>query len=156
MNKKILIAFDESENAQKTVSFVAEHFITDHEITIFHVVSDIAAVCGMDSPSLTPYFNSERNSFCRIEERKKEIVTDIIHEAKNKFHHAKFNADKIEVKIQTQQKGVASDIIQEAKKGDDIVAMGRTAKSGIKEFLMGGTTQKVLHGLENTPLLIFD
>lgn len=156
MNKKILIAFDESENAQKTVSFIANHFTTDHEITLFHVVSDIAAVCGMDSPSLTPYFNTERNSFCRIEEHKKKIVTDFVHEAKNKLHHAEFNADRIEVKIQTQQKGVAADIIQEAEKGYDIVAMGRAAKSGIKEFLMGGTTQKVMHGLKNTPLLIFD
>nr|WP_321397342.1 universal stress protein [uncultured Desulfobacter sp.] len=156
MNKKILIAFDDSENAQKTVSFIAKHFTTDHEITFFHVVTDIAAVCGMDSPSLTPYFNSERNSFCRIEERKKKIIMHIVDEAKTKLLHAQFNADKIEVKIQTQQKGVAPDIIKEAENGYDIVAMGRAAKSGIKEFLMGGTTQKVLHGLKNTPLLIFD
>jgi len=156
MNKKILIAFDESENAKKTVSFVAEHFDKDHEITLFHVVSDIAAVCGMDDPSLTPYFKSERNSFCRIEEHKKKIVSDILNEAKNKLHHADFNPDKIEVKIQTQEKGVAADIIQEAKKGYNMVAMGRTANSGIKHFLMGGTAQKVLHGLENIPVLIFD
>lgn len=156
MSGKILIAFDESQSTQKTISFIAEHFTRDHDITLFHVVPDTAAVCGLNSPSLTPYFNAERDSFCRMEDQRKKIITDMVEDAKKSLQNSQFDAGRIEVKVQTQHKGIASDIIQEAKNGYDIVAMGRRASSGIKEFLMGSTTQKVLHALEGIPLIIID
>jgi hypothetical protein len=52
MTKKVLIAFDDSENAFRGVKYVADTFKTDTEITLFGVVPDVADICRMDSVGL--------------------------------------------------------------------------------------------------------
>ncbi len=71
MGRKILVAIDDSENAMRAVQFVAEAFTQDQTLTIFSVVQDTAALCEMNSPELTPYFISQQESFCVLEDKKK-------------------------------------------------------------------------------------
>ncbi|MFH1153765.1 MAG: universal stress protein [Pseudomonadota bacterium] len=156
MSGTILIAFDESANARKAITFVADHFTRDHGVTIFHVVPDTAAACGLNSPSLTPYFNSQRTSFCLMESQRAKIVEDMVEQARDLLLKAGFGKDSIQVKIQTQDKSIASDIIQEARSGYDIVVMGRKGSPGIKEYLMGSISQKVLNALEETSLILVE
>ena len=62
MGHKILVAFDESENAKRAVDYIAQVFPRDAEITLFSVLQDSAAICEMNSPELTPYFESQKNA----------------------------------------------------------------------------------------------
>lgn len=157
MNQHILIAFDDSETAQKTIDFVTEHLDKDHDITLFHVVPDTAAACGLDSPSLTPYFEKERNSFCRMEKERQTLMEKVLKAAKERLRSAGFSDDRIYIKAQVQDKGIAADIVHEAKNGKyGMVAMGRQSSSGIKDFFTGSTVQRVLHALAGTPLVIVD
>ena len=82
MTKKILVAIDDSENAIRAVEFVANTFTTDNRITLFNVVQDTATMCEMNSPELTPYFTSQQSSFCLLEEKKKELVTQALQQSK--------------------------------------------------------------------------
>ncbi len=50
MGKKVLIAFDDSENAMRSVKFVAEHFACDAGVTLFSVLEDTQTLCSMNSP----------------------------------------------------------------------------------------------------------
>ena len=102
MTAKILIPFDESECAQNTVTYVAANLNKEDEVTLFHVVPNTAAACGLNSPSLTPYFEKERNAFCRMEEKREKMILDTLEAARNKLIHAGFAKDKVYIKTQPQ------------------------------------------------------
>ena len=60
MGKKVLVAFDDSENAMRAVEFIVTTLTNDCDITLLSVMPDTAAICDMDSPSLVPYFRSQQ------------------------------------------------------------------------------------------------
>lgn len=156
MTAKILIPFDETECAQNTVTYVAENLNKDDEVTLFHVVPDTAAACGLNSPSLTPYFETERNAFCRMEEKREKMIRDSLDAARNKLINAGFANDKVYIKTQPQGKKISDDIIHEAQTGKyNTVAMGRSSTSGLKEFFIGSNASRVMHAL-NIPVIIVD
>ncbi len=72
MEKNILIALDDSDNAMAAVESLAENFTPDHKVTLFSVVQDTAAVCEMYSPELSPHFMAERRDFCSLDHIKKD------------------------------------------------------------------------------------
>ena len=156
MTAKILIPFDETECAQNTVTYVGENLNKDDEVTLFHVVPNTAAACGLNSPSLTPYFETERNSFCRMEEKREKMIRNILEGARNELISAGFAKDKVYIKAQPQGKKISDDIIHEAQKGKyNTVAMGRSSTSGLKEFFIGSNASRVMHAL-NIPVVIVD
>ena len=67
MEKKILVAIDDSENARRAVEFVANFFIPDNKITLFNVIQDTATLCAMNSSELTHYFTSLQITFCLLQ-----------------------------------------------------------------------------------------
>ena len=154
MGQKILVALDDSENAGRAVEFVAKNFKLEHEITLFSVLPDTVAICDMNSPELTPYFLSERNAFCILEDKKKLLMTEALHRAKGILLDAGFAEDKITIKAETKAKGIAQDIAREAGKGYDVVVMGKRGLSGINEFLLGSVSQKVLHAAKDQTFLL--
>jgi len=51
-------------------------------------------------------------------------------------------------------KGIARDIVAEADSGYDTIVMGRRGLSGIKEFVMGSVSQKVLHSVKDVSIIL--
>lgn len=156
MTKKILVAMDDSENAMRAVEFVARSFTRDHEITLFSVLLDSAAICDMDNPSLTPYFMANKGAFCSIEDQKRNLVMEALENAKKTLVRAGFEEGRIRIKTETKKKGVARGIIDEAASGYDIVVMGRRGLSGMKEFFLGSVSQKVLQSKEAISVVLVD
>jgi nucleotide-binding universal stress UspA family protein len=154
MIQKILIAFDDSENALKAVELVAKQFKKESHITLFNVAMDTAALCNMNSPELTPYFKSQQKSFCLLEDKKKDLVGDALKNAQSIFKDAGFTEDQIEIKVLPQKGNVAKDILEEAESGYDLVVMGRNGKSGVKEYLLGSIPLKVFNHAKNVSLLV--
>jgi nucleotide-binding universal stress UspA family protein len=145
MAQKILLAIDDSENAIRAVEFVASTFTADNRITLFNVVQDTATMCEMNSPELTPYFTSQQSSFCLLEEKKKELVTEALQKSKTILLDAGFEEKNITIKAELKQNGVARDIIKEAQSGYNVIVMGKRGVSGIKDFLLGSISQKVFN-----------
>lgn len=156
MGKRILVAFDDSDNAMRAVEFIARSFTPDHEITLFSVLPSTAIICEMYSPELTPYFLSQRDAFCAIEDKKREMVEKAADRAKEVLRKAGFDEKDIHVKIETQKRGIARDIVNEANSGYDTVVLGRRGLSGIKEFFLGSVSQKVLHAAKDVSVLLID
>jgi len=92
MGRNILVALDDSSNAMRAVQFVAETFTPDHTVTLFSVVQDSATLCEMNSPELTPYFMSQRESFCVLEDKKRELIRDAQEKAGKILMDAGFNS----------------------------------------------------------------
>ncbi len=155
MAKKILIAFDESENSLRAVDFVGANFAPDASVTLFNVLLDTEAMCAMQSPELTPYFKAEQSAFCTLEDKKKELVSQAMQKARRDLVDCGFSKDKIEIKTVVREKGVARDIIKVAQNGKyDLVVLGRQGLSGIKEFFLGSVPQKIIHGAKNVSVLL--
>lgn len=154
MGHNVLVALDESENALRAADFVCRHFTPDHRVTLLSVIPDTAALCAMNSPGLTPYFMSQKQVFCSLEDKKKEIVSSAMELAKTRFVSAGFLEGSLTIKMETLKEGIARDIIAEAVKGYDAVVLGRRGGSGMKKFLMGSISQKVVNGLNETPVIL--
>jgi nucleotide-binding universal stress UspA family protein len=154
VEKKILVAMDESANALRAAQFVAQSFTPDHKIILFHVIMDTPAVCKMNSPELTPLFLQQQINLCSIEEKKKELVSKAMTEAKRLLTQAGFPQKNITLKMEKLKRGVARDIMAEAKTGYHAVVMGRRGLSGVAEFFMGSVSQKVLHGTKDLSVIL--
>ena len=153
MEKKILIAIDDSENAMRAVKYVSKTFTSDHEVTLLSVLPDTMAICDMNSPELVPYFQAQQESFCLLEEQKRKLMANSLENAKNLLLEAGFEAKAISVIANPKKLGVARDIVEEARKGYTMIVMGRRGLSGIKEFFMGSVSQKVLHLTKDASVL---
>jgi nucleotide-binding universal stress UspA family protein len=151
---KVLVALDDSDNAVRAVEYVSKNFTPDHDVTLFSVIPDTQALCNMDSPELTPYFLSQRNVFCSLEDKKKELIEAASKKGKDLLLKAGFKKEKITVKVQAGKKGIARDIVTEAESGYDTIVLGRRGLSGIKEFMMGSVSQKVLHAVKDASIVI--
>lgn len=157
MAKKILIAFDESENAMRAVDFVGAHFAPDAEVMLLSVLLDTQALCDMHSPELTPYFKSEQSAFCTLEDKKKEVVSQAMKAARRGLINCGFAADKVHTQAVVREKGIARDIIKTAQNGGySVVVLGKAGLSGIKEFFMGSVSQKVAQGAKNVSVLLVE
>ena len=155
MGQKILVALDDSRNAMRTIVFITKTFSpSENDITLFSVLPDTAALCDMNSPELTPYFLSQHSNFCQLEERKKHLVNEALQQAKDILVNAGFDKDRISLKVQVKKRGIARDIIEEALCGYSIVVMGRRGLSGVKEFILGSVSQKVIHSVKDISVLI--
>ncbi len=154
MSQKILIAFDDSENAMRAVDYVAKLLSKDGRITLFSVVQDTASICDMHSPELAPYFKSQQDSFCVLEEKKKQLLSAAQLKAKEILAASGFKEDQIRLKSEPKKKGIARDIVAEAQAGYDLVVLGRRGLAGIREFFMGSVSQKVLNLAQELPILI--
>ncbi|MCD6224462.1 MAG: universal stress protein [Deltaproteobacteria bacterium] len=156
MTNRLLVAFDDSENAMRAVEFITKYFTADHKITLFNVLPDSAVLCAMNSPELTPYFLSQKSSFCILEDKKKELINEAMQKAEKKLISAGFDKKNVKMKIKNRRIGIARDLITEAQSGYDVVVLGRRGLSGIKEFLIGSVSQKVLHSVKGVSVMIVD
>jgi nucleotide-binding universal stress UspA family protein len=155
MAKKILVALDYSENAARAVHFVANTLSCDHEIVLFSVIPDTAAVCGLEGDTLIPYFTAHQNAFCQLEDEKKQLISKAQTAAKRALIEAGFSEEKITFKAGPQKKGVARDIVAEAgRSGADVIVLGRRGISALKEFFLGSVTQKVLQLSKDLSILL--
>jgi nucleotide-binding universal stress UspA family protein len=138
----------------RAVAHVARIVGRESTVVLFSVIPDTAALCGMNSPELTPYFNAQRDSFCILEEKKREVLAAAQQKAKALLVANGFGEKQVVVKTESRRKGIARDIAAEAQSGYDLVVLGRRGLSGIRELLMGSVSQKVLHLVEEIPILI--
>lgn len=154
MGRKILVAFDDSENAMRAVEYVAESFSSDQKLMLFSVIPDTVAICDMNSPELTPHFLSQQQSFCVLEEKKEELMKEAQQKAKGILMAAGFEEGKIKMTIVRGKKGIARDIVNEAKSGYDTIVLGRRGLTGIQEFLLGSISQKVFNLAKDFTVLL--
>ncbi|MCF8050548.1 MAG: universal stress protein [Desulfobacterales bacterium] len=154
MAKKILVGFDDSENAIRAVEFITSTFSTDNRVILFSVLQDTAALCDLNSPELTPYFKEQQQSFCTLEEKKKSLVEAALDKAKAMLLEAGFPADNIKTKVKSKSKGVARDLVDEANKGYDLVVLGRRGVSGVREFFFGSVSNKVIQAAKDVSILV--
>ncbi len=157
MGNRILLAVDNSTNAQKGVKYVANMANPTSMVTMLSVLPDPTAACELDGPSLIPIFKKNVRAFCIIEEAKKSAVEGFMDEAKKLLVRAGFSSKNIAVRIRKKKVGIARDILKEAEKGKyDTVVVGRRGLTATKQFTFGSVSNKVVHLAKNVAVVVVD
>ncbi len=158
MSQKILIAMDESENSMKAVRYVADTVNPKVvEITLFSVLPEVPGTSLEKEPSLHPVFASKMTELKGLTEEKRKIMESVTESARKVLEEAGIPGKKISVKIQVKKVGIARDIILESQEGKyNTIVVGRRGVSGIKEFLFGSISNKVIHFARNCTVWVVD
>lgn len=156
MAKKVLLAVDDSENAIRAVKYVSETFKDECHFTLFSVLQETNAICEMNSPSLTPLFIAQKDTFCVIENQKKILIQEAVDKAKQILLDAGIREENVTVKTVSGEQGVARSIVKEASSGYDTVVLGRRGLKGLKEFFLGSVSQKVLQSVDKVSILLVE
>ena len=157
MASKILVAVDESTNSMRAVKYVAKGMNPTATVTLFSVLPDATAACGLDGPSLTPLFRKNRQTFCAIEDTKKDTVKAFMEKAKTVLVEAGLPSKNVAIKIRKKKTGIARDILKEAEQGKyDTLVIGRRGLSGIKQFLLGSVSNKVVKFAKKASVIVVD
>jgi len=157
MAQKILLAVDNSKNALKAVRYVAKTVNTDAAVTLLNILPDPAVACGMDTPSLTPVFKQNREIFCSIEDTKKQVMQLFMEDAKKILVKAGFSSKNVATKIRKKRSGIARDILKEAQRGKyHTIVIGRRGLTGIKKFMFGSVSNKVVKYADMASVVVVD
>ncbi len=157
MAKKILVAVDESKNSMKAVNYVAKGMEKTGAVTLFSVLPDATAACGLDSPALTPLFKKGKQAFCAVEDAKKDSVKAFMEKAKQTLVKGGFPSKNVAVKIRKKKVGIARDILKEAEHGKyTTLVIGRRGLSGIKQFVLGSVSNKIVQLAKKVSVIVVD
>ncbi len=156
MEKNILMAMDDSDNAMTAVATFANTFTHDHKVTLFSVVRDTTIACEMYKPELHRNLKPEEMEFCALDHLKKEQIKEAQQKAREMLLQAGFEDSNIELRVELKKKGVARDILQESNSGYDTIVMGKRGLSGVKEYLLGSVSTKVLHSAKDVSVFVVE
>ncbi len=157
MAQKILLALDNSESTLKAVRYVANNQEPTTAVTMLSVLPDPTAACQLDGPSLSPILKENIKTFCTIEGAKKSVVEGFREEAKKTLVRAGFPSKNIAIRIRKRKVGIARDILKEAEQGKyDSVVIGRRSLSGVKQFMFGSVSNKVVKLVREVSVIVVD
>ena len=144
MDRKVLIALDQSENAIRAVKFVGEMvgLLPDVEVTLLHVVGKPLFGRRVGIVSEAEWKDFEE----KWEQEMVKEMDNVFRLAKEDLTNAGIDPNRIHVKLIPLQKDVALDIISEAKKrGFNTIVVGRKGHSIIAEVFLGSVSNKIVH-----------
>ena len=152
-NKKLLLAVDGSDYALGAVRYVSNILSPRNtEVVMFHVHSKIPESYWDLEREASP---SWRVNEVRAWEREYEkTLRAYMEKAKGIPQRAGFSEDSIKLKIPKREKGIARDIVMEAKGGYDCVVVGRRGMSKLKDLVMGSVSTKLTERLDFVPLIV--
>lgn len=157
MSKKLLLAVDNSKNSLNAVKYVAQNINPNMQVTILSIIPDPTAACGLDGPSLMPLFKANVQTFCTIEDAKKAAMEGFMDEAKKILVKAGFPEKNVATRIRKKKAGIARDILKETQTGDyDTLVIGRRGLTGIKQFVSGSISHKIMENAKNITVTVVE
>jgi nucleotide-binding universal stress UspA family protein len=157
MPQKILIALDGSEISSKIVEFAAKTVSKNSFITLFSVIPIVDLLCELDPPFIKGFASKQYPDYCRtIQDEKRRLLEETLQAGRQVFLGAGFKAESILTKIEIMKNDVALTIMEEARTSYDLIVLGRRGHSGLKKFLFGSVSQKVLQAVEDISVLIVE
>lgn len=153
--KKILLAIDQSRQAENAVHYVASLPLADRmEITLFHVRRNLPAALsyvGMTPEIHKALTSDQEEAWLRQEEQN---VEQFLEASRQILLKAGFVAKDVVLKAPKISVGFARDIIAEAGQGYSAVVVGRTGLSKLKDAVMGSIASKLVARLGGVPVWV--
>ena len=157
MSQRILIALDGSEISSKVVAFSTKLFSPAALITLFSVVPNVDLLCELGPRFVKGFAEAQYPDYCQvIQAEKRRLLEETLKTGKQLFLASGFKAEWLSTKIEIMTYDVALTIIEEARRGYDLIVLGRRGHSGLKKFLLGSVSQKVLQAAKDISVLIVE
>jgi nucleotide-binding universal stress UspA family protein len=154
IQNKMLIVVDGSERTLQTVNYVKDFMPVDEntQLVLFHVFSGIPEEYRelAQEPTCVTFVDQLKNR----EPQEKEKIRACLEQAKNILISGGFSEHAVEIKFHRLEKGVARDIIDEARKGYTAVILRRRGMGALKNIILGSVAVKLLQALTFIPILI--
>lgn len=151
--QKILVLLDGSERALSTLKYISEVApLRQKKIVLFHVYSEIPEYYwDLDQdpqhPNALPGFDAWQKD-------KLDRINQFMQDGRDFLIKAGFTEDQIEILTKRREVGIASDVLEEAKKGYDAVVMRRRGMGYLREVVLGSVSSKLLSKLPEVPVLL--
>ena len=151
--KKILVALDGSDRSMLTVKYIAKMApFEDMKIVLFNVFSGVPE----------SHWDLEREpksvksvKYVRAwEVQQKKKIEEFMGQARNVLIRAGFPEARVDVKIQHRKKGIARDIVKEARAGYEAVLTRRRGMGRIPGIILGSVSLKLLEAMSFIPLML--
>lgn len=150
---KLLVPVDGSNRALNTIRYVGRvKPFRDMEIVLFHVFNSVPeGYWDLEKdPRSTSTVRQVRS--WEIEQRKK--IKLYMEQASQYLVKAGTPPESITVKVQNRKKGVARDIIAEARNGYAAVVTRRRGMTGLRRIVLGSVATKLLTNITFLPLIL--
>jgi nucleotide-binding universal stress UspA family protein len=150
---KILVPLDGSDRALNTVRYVARFDPFRHmDIVLFHVFSSVPE--GYWDLEKDPSSTSTVRQVKAWEVQQRKIIEQYMEQANKLLLKAGYSAESIATKIQNRKKGIARDIIREARNGYGAVVTRRRGMTGLRRIVLGSVATKLMAKLAFVPLIL--
>lgn len=154
IQKKWLVLVDGSGRSIQTVNYVKDFMPVDENtrIVLFHVFSGVPE--EYRDLEKDPSYVSAANQLRHLETKQKRKIRAYLDQAKKILTVGGFSEQSIEIKFHTLEKGVARDIINEARNGYSAVFLKRREMGALKSVILGSIAVKLLQSLTFIPIVI--
>jgi nucleotide-binding universal stress UspA family protein len=137
-NRHILVAVDESENAERAVHYVARFLggLQGFRVTLLTIVQD----------PLEDYFATEREKTSWMEEARRK-ADELVAKHREAMVQGGFPEESVAALVVVRQCNSIGECILDARRelGAQTVVIGRRGLSKREEFIFGSTSNKILH-----------
>jgi nucleotide-binding universal stress UspA family protein len=154
IQKKLLVLVDGSKRSIQTVNYVKELIPIDENIRIvlFHVYNGIPE--EYRELAENPNCHSAVRQLRDRETEQQKKTRAVLERAKKILITRGFSEGLIEIKLHSLKKGVARDIIDEARNGYSAVVLRRRGMGALKSIILGSVAVKLLQSLTFIPIII--
>lgn len=160
---RILVAVDESPNAERTLQYVGSLLRDSPQstVTLFHVLKPMPRKFlehgGSENPAIEGQLGNQlqkdQAEWYRTEE---EAECPILLQAREALATTGFPADRVTLKF-GREDDVARNILEEAKEGEyGTIAVGRHGVSGKRRMFGGGITEQLLRDASGMTIWVVD
>ena len=149
---RILLAIDGSERSFAAAVYLGNVIAKQAEIVLFHVMAEVPE--AFRDVSADPVIEKENYPFGLWKTRQEEFIDEFMTLACDILIASGIAKEAISVKTQTMRSGVARDILAESQQDYDILVVGRTGISKIKDITLGSIASKLVEVAAHPPLIV--
>jgi len=153
LKEKILVAVDASDRCMETIRHITQRDpFQEKHLVLYHVfitLPDFYWDIEMEPQS--------RGAVAHVrawETKRKKTINQFMERARQMLLDAGFPKEAVTVKIKQSEKGIAGDIVEEAKDGYLAVIISRSGEGELPEPFLGSNASKVIHKLHFVPVFI--
>lgn len=150
---KILAAMDGSDQAHGLAAYLGGLLAGARvRIVIFHVLDKVPE--SFYDVSGLPGFRRKAAAVRAWDLQQEEMIRAHLEGARQTLVNAGVPEKAVQITVRPRKKGVARDILAEAGKGYDAIAVGRRGAGGLGEMVVGSVASKLADALSGLPLWV--
>jgi nucleotide-binding universal stress UspA family protein len=153
LQQRILIGMDASERSFHTVRYISQiESFKRGEVVLLNVYSQVPEAYW-DLQKM-PQYRRRLGEISAWEMQEKRASDKNLQDARRVLLDAGFSDRAVILKSARRQRGIARDIIREAKQGYTAVAVGRRGAGMIEQIILGSVATKLLQKVDFAPLFL--